>query len=1571
MPPSKPKRRRGGASSRGRKKQKRLDAIHDVAPPPPPPAPLGVGGGGADDDDSDAEGIRRSTRVRRAPVVLDTSPLPSPRRKRPRRGGAVGASGSSRKGRRGRARDEADAGGMEDEEEEEDYEGSVAWRSRLRDRVKGKAKLEGRARSLWFEDEEYGDDEEEAEEEEDEEEDEARMLVVDVRERAEDDEVSEESGVLQSQGRELTDREINLTIDLNVDSHEAVEGVNVVEKEEGEKGEKVGEEAVSAEQEEEEEGPTVGARNDLEEGKGEEMVTEKGLQREEKIEELELPVSIGNGSNELPCDESNGEVRASNSGGTEQLDMQSEQIAEESNLPAEQQMQLDPSGPAEQEEEVHQDEQMGHVPDVILAKDGPKERMRKSPISDEKRGAKVVKEGRRCGLCGGGTDGRPPKIALHDSADSENEAYEGALPSEEPNYDMWDGFGDDPGWLGRLLGPIHDRFGIARVWVHQNCAVWSPEVYFAGLGCLRNVRAALCRGRLLKCSRCGRPGATIGCRVDRCLKTYHLPCSRAEACIFDHRKFLIACNDHRHLFQPQGDKYVELLRKMKIKKMKADIRKLSHDAWRKDREAEEKWLENCGEDEEFLKREGKRLNRDLLRIAPVYIGGSSENEKSYRGWESVAGLSDVTQSMKEVVLHLREVLLHGHPGTGKTLVVRALIGACSQGNRRIAYFARKGADCLGKYVGDAERQLRLLFQVAERCQPSIIFFDEMDGLAPCRSRQQDQTHNSVVATLLSLLDGLKSRGSVIVIGATNRPDAIDPALRRPGRFDREIYFPLPTFEDRSAILSLHTRNWPSPISGAFLSLIASQTVGYAGADLQAICTQAAINALKRTCPLHEMLRSAEKGVEHGRVPLPSVLVEERDWLAALAAAPPPCSQREAGIAANDLVSSPLDSCLVPSLLKPLVHLLISLYLDERVWLPLSLLKASGSIKEVVLSSMEKNSVPRTFRSTYLNSLIQQKDIANRIKTILSSCGLVSAQLGSHDTMLPSHVETQNNFCGSRLNSTGSHIKGGLPHKLLGFRVLVAGAPRSGQQHLIRCLLHGFTGQIVIHKLDLATMAQEGNGDILSGLTQILLKCLNLGRCIIYMPRIDLWAVDKSTSDVRFQDLPSGVRGFFSTHVVDQCFASSEHTIPRFSVNIDSRSSWDEMIDSCAFRLSHDLIQHHVQFLRDKSHKNNRHEQKEVFTSMEISIRGESKSSESEQPLCGVASRENPTQLAAGRAQQESPPNNAKDSVENVQKLFEDTVQRYPSSRMVKGNESLAIVAFGIQILQHPQFSKLCWVTSKLREGPCTDINGPWKGWPFNSCLLHTSASPDKSVNGGNNVVVKGKEKTLYVRGLVAVGLLAYRGVYESVIEVCAEVRKVLELWAYTFQRLHLGSRTGTSGTKSSCSKEHQSSRHAAETNVQVAPTGNSAEVEDIPAQHIQDREVVPGPNEMQDNPVQCTAEQVGIHTTVCDLDDDHVTSISCKDAVEHNLIHSASPEVHRRNLTHADTSANDGECNGANNDGKVSDLTYDEENRRPDIQRSENHTESVEYLNDLQKAGNSIGSSASADNTEIPRKPGM
>ena len=132
----------------------------------------------------------------------------------------------------------------------------------------------------------------------------------------------------------------------------------------------------------------------------------------------------------------------------------------------------------------------------------------------------------------------------------------------------------------------------------------------------------------------------------------------------------------------------------------------------------------------------------------------------------------------------RGVLLYGAPGTGKTLIARALAASCSRAGSEVSFFMRKGADVLSKWVGESERQLRLLFEEASKRQPSIIFFDEIDGLAPVRSSKSDQIHNSLVATLLSLMDGLDNRGRVVVLGATNRVDSIDGALRRPGRFDR-------------------------------------------------------------------------------------------------------------------------------------------------------------------------------------------------------------------------------------------------------------------------------------------------------------------------------------------------------------------------------------------------------------------------------------------------------------------------------------------------------------------------------------------------------------------------------------------------------------------------------------------------------------------------------------------------------------------------------------------------------------------------------------------------------------------
>lgn len=588
------------------------------------------------------------------------------------------------------------------------------------------------------------------------------------------------------------------------------------------------------------------------------------------------------------------------------------------------------------------------------------------------------------------------------------------------------------------------------------------------------------------------------------------PCARAKSCIFDHRKFLIACTDHRHLFQPYGMHNAQRLKKMKAKKLKLELRKMANDSYRKDIEAEEKWLENCGEDEEFLKRESKRLQRDLWRIAPTYIGGAganSEQDRQFAGWESVAGMQDVIQCMKEVVIlpllypeffsnlglaPPRGVLLHGYPGTGKTLVVRALVGSCARGDRRIAYFARKGADCLGKYVGDAERQLRLLFQVAEKSQPSIIFFDEIDGLAPCRTKQQDQTHNSVVSTLLALMDGVKSRGSVIVIGATNRPDAVDPALRRPGRFDREIYFPLPSLRDREAILSLHTRKWPKQIAGSLLKWVAQKTVGFAGADLQALCTQAAIFGLRRSFPLQKVLSAAGTNGAGRRCPaIPTFAVEERDWLKALSCAPPPCSRRESGIALNDVVSSPLKSHLVSCLLQPLTRLLVCLCLDERVWLPSHLKKACKLVKNAIISVLDDRQVQSDNWWLHVDGLLQEVDVRNEIeKKLLLASFLVgesspcSSNVTGEDTDEHSEIIPSKTLCmGARtaFSKNMSRVSSSKP----GFQVLICGNPRSGQRHLASCLLHCFVGNVDVWKLDLASISHEGHGDMVHGLTRIL------------------------------------------------------------------------------------------------------------------------------------------------------------------------------------------------------------------------------------------------------------------------------------------------------------------------------------------------------------------------------------------------------------------------------------------------------------------------------------------------------
>ncbi|KAF0922822.1 hypothetical protein E2562_002072 [Oryza meyeriana var. granulata] len=226
-----------------------------------------------------------------------------------------------------------------------------------------------------------------------------------------------------------------------LEEHEAVEGVNVVEEEDEKKGG-----GASAEK-----GEPIGTGNNLDEGKHEEVGDEEGLHGKERTEELESPVLEGRNGDEVPCNENNAKDGTGSSKEHEDLDAQNEHTVEESNLSVEQPMEQDGCCPSEQLKEVQQDGQTGSVPNVVLPEEAPKVGVCKFRISEEKQGIAEIKEGRRCGLCGGGTDGRPPKVALHDTVDSDNEAYEGALPSEDPNYDMWDGFGDDPGWLGSLV----------------------------------------------------------------------------------------------------------------------------------------------------------------------------------------------------------------------------------------------------------------------------------------------------------------------------------------------------------------------------------------------------------------------------------------------------------------------------------------------------------------------------------------------------------------------------------------------------------------------------------------------------------------------------------------------------------------------------------------------------------------------------------------------------------------------------------------------------------------------------------------------------------------------------------------------------------------------------------------------------------------------------------------------------------------------------------------------------------------------------------------------------------------
>ena len=254
---------------------------------------------------------------------------------------------------------------------------------------------------------------------------------------------------------------------------------------------------------------------------------------------------------------------------------------------------------------------------------------------------------------------------------------------------------------------------------------------------------------------------------------------------------------------------------------------------------------------------------DAVLVTQKTIFHIAEKGETLRGvpqvtYEDIGGLTDEIKKVREMIeLPLRHpeifeklgieapkgVLLYGPPGTGKTLLAKAVA------NESNAHFISiSGPEIMSKFYGESEARLREIFKEAREKAPSIIFVDEIDSIAPKREEVTGEVERRVVSQMLSLMDGLEARGKVIVISATNRPNAIDPALRRPGRFDREIEIKVPDKKGRKDILAIHSRNMPLS-DDVNIDKISSVSHGYVGADLEYLCKEAAMKCLRRLLPI--------------------------------------------------------------------------------------------------------------------------------------------------------------------------------------------------------------------------------------------------------------------------------------------------------------------------------------------------------------------------------------------------------------------------------------------------------------------------------------------------------------------------------------------------------------------------------------------------------------------------------------------------------------------------------------------------------------------------------------------------